>query len=157
MSHRLVTSQHGHEAVHSHAFNRWLAVKVTNSVGTMWMAYAFAALALISLPAAILSGETLIIVAWIAQTFLQLVLLPIIMVGQNVSAATHDARAEQDHEALMTLLNRSRRERILTHLARDFEESHASYNNLTINGFSVQERTAHDCHLCVRARQLVHA
>lgn len=155
MTHRLITTQHGQREVHSHAFNRWLAVKITRGIGTMWAAYVFAALALVSLPAAILSGETLIIVAWIAQTFLQLVLLPIIMVGQNVSAATHDARAEADHDALMKLLIRSRRERMLTRLVRDFEESHATYQGLTINGFEHRERQAHGCDLCARTRALV--
>jgi hypothetical protein len=36
-------------------FNARLAVKVTDGVGTMWCAYAFAALALVSLPEAISS------------------------------------------------------------------------------------------------------
>jgi hypothetical protein len=75
-------------------FNTWLAVKVTNGVGTMWCAYAFGALALVSLPAAILSGNPVILVSWISQTFLQLVLLSIIIVGQNVLAAASDKRAE---------------------------------------------------------------
>jgi hypothetical protein len=75
-------------------FNTWLAVKVTNGVGTMWCAYAFAALALVSLPAAILSGNPVVLVSWISQTFLQLVLLSIIIVGQNVLAAASDKRAE---------------------------------------------------------------
>jgi hypothetical protein len=66
----------------------------------MWIAYLFAAIALISLPAAIQSGNVIVIVAWIAQTFFQLVLLPIIIVGQNVIQATNDARAEADHETL---------------------------------------------------------
>jgi hypothetical protein len=66
----------------------------------MWCAYAFTALALISLPAAIASGSPIIIVGWIAQTFLQLVLLPIIIVGQNVQAAASDARARADHDTL---------------------------------------------------------
>jgi hypothetical protein len=79
-------------------FNRWLAVKVTNGVGTMWCAYAFAALALVSLPAAILSGNPVVIVSWISQTFLQLVLLSIIIVGQNVLAAASDKRAEATYE-----------------------------------------------------------
>ncbi|HKV31874.1 MAG TPA: hypothetical protein VJT14_12745 [Candidatus Dormibacteraeota bacterium] len=79
-------------------FNTWLAVKVTNAVGTMWCAYAFAALALISLPAAIASGNPVLIVAWISQTFLQLVLLSIIIVGQNVLAAASDKRAEATYE-----------------------------------------------------------
>jgi hypothetical protein len=79
-------------------FNRWLAVKVTNGVGTMWCAYAFAALALVSLPAAILSGNPVVLVSWISQTFLQLVLLSIIIVGQNVLAAASDKRAEATYE-----------------------------------------------------------
>jgi hypothetical protein len=79
-------------------FNRWLAVRVTNGVGTMWCAYAFAALALVSLPAAILSGNPVVLVSWISQTFLQLVLLSIIIVGQNVLAAASDKRAEATYE-----------------------------------------------------------
>ena len=101
---RLVLSHHSHETVHGAGtfgrFNTWLAVKITKTVGSMWMAYIFAAITLISLPAAISSGQVIIIVAWIAQTFLQLVLLPIIIVGQNVIQATNDARAEADHETL---------------------------------------------------------
>jgi len=69
----------------------------------MWCAYAFAVIALISLPSAIQSGNSIIIIAWIAQTFLQLVLLPIIIVGQNVQAAASDARAESDHETLISI------------------------------------------------------
>jgi hypothetical protein len=88
-------------------FNGWLAVKITNSVGTMWCAYAFAALAFISLPEAIKAG-TAALVAWIAQTFLQLVLLSIIMVGQKVAAAASDKQAYQtykDAEALLEISN----------------------------------------------------
>lgn len=79
-------------------FNTWLAVKVTNSVGTMWCAYVFAALAAVSLPAAIASKNPVVIVSWISQTFLQLVLLSIIIVGQNVQAAASDKRAELTYE-----------------------------------------------------------
>jgi len=79
-------------------FNTWLAVKVTNGVGTMWCAYAFAALALVSLPAAIASRNPVVLVSWISQTFLQLVLLSIIIVGQNVLAAASDKRAEATYE-----------------------------------------------------------
>jgi hypothetical protein len=102
--HRLVLSHHSHETVHGTGtiarFNTWLAVRITNTVGTMWIAYLFAAIALISLPAAIATHQVIVIVAWIAQTFFQLVLLPIIIVGQNVIQATNDARAEADHETL---------------------------------------------------------
>jgi len=104
---RLVLSHHVHKTVHGEnaigRFNTSVAVKITKSVGSMWCAYAFAVLALISLPAAIQSGSAIVIIGWIAQTFLQLVLLPIIIVGQNVQAAASDARAESDHETLIAI------------------------------------------------------
>ncbi|MBI1281663.1 MAG: tetratricopeptide repeat protein [Anaerolineaceae bacterium] len=84
-------------------FNSRLAVLITKSVGSMWCAYAFALLAIVSFPAAINSHDPIIIVSWIAQTFLQLVLLPIIIVGQNVQAAANDARAQTDHETLLAI------------------------------------------------------
>jgi signal transduction histidine kinase len=80
-------------------FNRKLAEKITNAVSTMWCAYIFAAIALISLPAAIKSGDPLVIVAWIAQTFLQLVLLSIIMVGQQASSDAVAQKINETHEA----------------------------------------------------------
>jgi hypothetical protein len=104
---RLVQSRHVHGQVHGTGamarFNTRLAVRITRSVGTMWTAYLFGALALISLPAAISSRDVTVIVAWIAQTFLQLVLLPIIIVGQNVIQAANDTRAEADHETLTAI------------------------------------------------------
>ncbi|HEY2345604.1 MAG TPA: zinc ribbon domain-containing protein [Xanthomonadaceae bacterium] len=84
-------------------FNAWFAVKVTDSVGTMWCAYAFAALALVSLPDAV-KGGTATLVAWVAQTFIQLVLLSIIIVGQKVAGEASDKRAidtYNDAEALL--------------------------------------------------------
>jgi hypothetical protein len=78
-------------------FNTFLALKITAGVGTMWCAYAFAALALISLPTAIRGGIAPTI-TWIAQTFLQLVLLSIIIVGQNVQSAAADERAQATYE-----------------------------------------------------------
>jgi hypothetical protein len=84
-------------------FNNWLAVKITNVVGTMWCAYAFTIIALISLPDAIKGGRSTL-VAWIAQTFLQLVLLSIIMVGQKVAAAGSDKQAQQTYEDAEALL-----------------------------------------------------
>jgi hypothetical protein len=86
-------------------FNGRLAILITNTVGTMWCAYAFGALALLSLPDAI-RGGTAPLIAWIAQTFLQLVLLSVIMVGQKVAAAASDKQAlqtYQDAEALIKM------------------------------------------------------
>jgi hypothetical protein len=95
-----------HLTEHEHVgFNGWLAVWITNAVSTMWCAYAFAAIALISLPAA-LAGGTAAIISWVAQTFLQLVLLSVIMVGQKVAARASDKQALQtyhDAEALLKI------------------------------------------------------
>ena len=79
-------------------FNAWLAIKITNGVGTMLCAYIFAIIAFISLPAAIQSGQLIVIISWIAQTFLQLVLLSIIIVGQNIAATASDKRAESTYQ-----------------------------------------------------------
>ncbi len=104
---KLILTHHAHKAVHGDSpmgrFNTRVAVMITKSVGSMWCAYLFALLALVSFPAAISTHDPIIIVAWIAQTFLQLVLLPIIIVGQNVQAAASDARAESDHETLIAI------------------------------------------------------
>ena len=84
-------------------FNTAFALKITAGVGSMWCAYIFAGIALFGLPSAIHDGVGGV-VQWIAQTFLQLVLLSIIIVGQNVQAAASDERAEstyQDAEAVL--------------------------------------------------------
>jgi uncharacterized membrane protein len=86
-------------------FNGRLAMIITTMVSTMWCAYLFAVIALISLPAAI-QGGTATIVSWVAQTFLQLVLLSVIMVGQKVAARASDKQALQtfkDTEALLKI------------------------------------------------------
>lgn len=99
-------------------FNTDLALKITNGVGSMWTAYLFSLLALVSLPAILTQGNfvpahtfpkwlisvsLIALIAWVAQTFIQLVLLPIIMVGQNVIQAQNDAKANVDHHTLTYL------------------------------------------------------
>jgi hypothetical protein len=86
-------------------FNAKLALLITRSVGTMACAYLFALIALISLPDAIKAGRPAII-SWIAQTFLQLVLLSIIMVGQAVQSAASDTRAEKEFNDTEAILDR---------------------------------------------------
>jgi hypothetical protein len=84
-------------------FNYWLAVKITNSVGTMWCAYSFLIIDLFMLPPVIKANSVMVWVTYIAQTVLQLVLLPIIMVGQNVIQSQNEAKAETDHRTLTYL------------------------------------------------------
>src|SRR5258708_36033604 len=80
-----------------------VAIFITKMVGTMWCAIVFTIIALISLPAAI-RGGTATLISWIAQTFLQLVLLSIIMVGQNIAAKKSDRQLEQTYRDSEELL-----------------------------------------------------
>jgi hypothetical protein len=95
---------HGNTAAR---FNAWFAVKVTKGVGTMWCAYAFAALACVSLPSAIRAHSPVVLVSWISQTFLQLVLLSVIIVGQNVLAAAADKRSDATYKDADAVLHES--------------------------------------------------
>jgi hypothetical protein len=85
--------------------NAKIAVLITRLVGTMWCAYLFTVVALIGLPPALKPGGEGI-VSWIAQTFLQLVLLSVIMVGQNVQSLAADARSENTFKDAETILDR---------------------------------------------------
>ena len=96
--------------------NKRLAVAVTDKIGSMTCAWVFSLIALASLPAVLteafhlhvfpswlVSVGLIALVAWVAQTYIQLVLLSVIMVGQRVGAEAGDARAEKtfdDVEAL---------------------------------------------------------
>ena len=105
---RLVTSHTVTQQLHGAGsvghFNLRLAVLITKNVGTMWAAYVFAVIGIASLVGALTNNLTLTLLAGgLSSYFLQLVLLPIIMVGQNVISASQDARAEADHLTLTAL------------------------------------------------------
>ncbi len=78
--------------------NGKIALALTTIVGTMWCAYAFAILALIALPASLNGGSLLTLIQWISQTFVQLVMLSVIMVGQNILGKSSDKRAEMTYK-----------------------------------------------------------
>jgi hypothetical protein len=80
------------------SINGKIAVLITGAVGTMWCAYAFAILALVALPSALKSGDPFQLVQWISQTFLQLVLLSVIIVGQNIASRSSDKRADMTYK-----------------------------------------------------------
>lgn len=107
---RLVTSRDVQVQIHGQGpigrFNNRLALMITRAVGTMGAAYVFVLIAFVSFPqamSAFLSGNTVVGITWLSQSFLQLVLLPIIIVGQNIISASQDARAMADHETLTAL------------------------------------------------------
>ena len=84
-------------------FNKQIALVVTEKVGTMTCAYLFALMALISLPEALSSEDPLEIISLIAETFLQLVLLSIIIVGQNIQSEIAGQQAQTDRETLVAI------------------------------------------------------
>ena len=79
----------------------WSGEKITAIVGTMWCAIAFALLAFVSLPAALATRDVVAIIGWIAQTFLQLVLLSVIMVGQDLGSRATNKQIAETHKATM--------------------------------------------------------
>jgi hypothetical protein len=86
-------------------FNTKLGLGITIVVGTMWCAYVFAVIAFLSLPSAISSHNLTILIAWISSNFLQLILLPIIIVGQNIQAKSSDKRAEETYKDAEAVLH----------------------------------------------------
>ena len=102
-------------------FNTRLAVWLTEHVGTMWTAYAFAGLSIIGLFAILgwLAPLVALLIAWISQTFIQLVLLPVIMVGQNVLGHKSELQSEEQYN--FTMKSYHDIEQIMQHLDRQDE------------------------------------
>ncbi len=100
---------------HKVPLNNRIGLGITKRVGTMWAAYVFFGLTLVSLPSVLATGQTIAIVGWVAQTFLQLVLLPIIIVGQNLQAAESEKRAIATYEDAGAILEEAKE--IQTHLS----------------------------------------
>ncbi len=97
--------------------NTRIAVGLTKSVGTMWTAYAFAVLAIVGLLAilGVFSPLVALLVVWASQTFIQLVMLPILSVGQNVLG--HHAELQADEQFNTTQKSYHDLEEIMQHLA----------------------------------------
>jgi hypothetical protein len=73
-----------------------LGEKITNKVGTMWCAGLFAILALAGLPKALSENK---FVDWLIQDFLQLVLMSVILVGQDVQSKKTEKLIKETHQA----------------------------------------------------------
>jgi len=103
------------EAHRGGGVNARVGLLITTLVGTMYAGYLFTAIALISLPSAIRSGNLTVIIAWLSSNFLQLVLLPVVIVGQSIQAKAADARAEQTYRDAELVLHEA--QQIQDHLA----------------------------------------
>ena len=84
----------------------------------MWTAYTFMALAVVGLMAilGLLSPIVALLVVWISQTFLQLTLLPIIMVGQNVLGRKSELQAEEQFNTCLLYTSPSPRDGLLSRM-----------------------------------------
>ncbi len=86
-------------------FNDKFAVWIATHVGSMYCFYLFNLLAFLSAKAAFETHNLVPIVNWVSSNWIQLVLLPAIMVAQNVAQQASDAKAEADHMTLTYLAN----------------------------------------------------
>jgi hypothetical protein len=110
-----------HAEVHDHhpsdtayqRFNKRLAKGLTKRVGTMTTFWLFCCISVLSLPATLVLSRVIparwvppfvrtfgfsLLIAWICQNFIQLVLLPALMVGQNLQNQAADVRAAKTFE-----------------------------------------------------------
>jgi hypothetical protein len=83
------------ELAAAESFNAKVAVVLTKVVGTMWAFWLFNGIALVSLPTAISTGNLTVIINWVSSNWIQLILLPALMVGQNLQNVAADARADK--------------------------------------------------------------
>ena len=107
--------------------NDKIALVLTTAVGTMWCAYAFAILALMVVPQAI-QGGLLTFVQWVSQTFIQLVMLSVIMVGQGILGKASDKRSEMTYKDAEATFHEA--EQIQQHLKAQDEAINAILDRL---------------------------
>jgi hypothetical protein len=127
-------------------FNTWLAVVLTQGTGTMWTAYVFTVLAIIGLFGLLgwLNPFTFLLTTWVSQQFLQLVLLPVILVGQNVLGRKAELLADEQFHTTMSTYHDI--EQIMQHLSeQDAELLHQTKMLIQLlekNGISLQQLEA---------------
>lgn len=80
--------------------NEMIAMKTTLAMSTMWCVYLFFVWSVLP----VLAESTKDFVFYVSGGVIQLVALPLIMVGQSVLNRASEERASQDHEALMAQL-----------------------------------------------------
>jgi len=86
-------------------FNQKFAVWIGRHVGSMYCFYLFNVIAFLSFKSAIETHNLVPIINWVSSNWIQLILLPAIMVAQNVAQEATDAKAESDHTTLTYLAN----------------------------------------------------
>jgi hypothetical protein len=99
-------------------FNKWAAIWVTKNVGTMTAFWVFTVLAMFVVPSCLYAAGYIhtkvfittfgfnLLATLILSTWLELALMPAIMVGQNLQSAAADARAEKQFEDTEVIADR---------------------------------------------------
>jgi hypothetical protein len=77
--------------------NEKIAIRITLIISTMWAVYSFCLLAIMP----VFWPASTVAVQFISSAVLQLVLLPLILVGQNLLSKASEKRAQEDHETIM--------------------------------------------------------
>ena len=93
-------------------FNAKIAVWLTSHIGTMWAAYLLAGICMIGLLAifGVVPAIFVAIILWFTSEFLSLILLPIIMVGQNILGQKSEMQADEQYNTTQKELPRHRRD-----------------------------------------------
>jgi hypothetical protein len=100
---RIGPGQIKHDLEAADTFNGKVAVVLTRLVGTMWCFWVFNGIALVSLPSAIHTGNLTVMINWVSSNWIQLILLPALMVGQNLQNVAADARSAKVFEDIETV------------------------------------------------------
>lgn len=103
----------------SSSLNDRIAIALTKGVGSMTCAYIFAVLALLGLPG-LLPPVVAQWVQWISQTFIQLVMLSIIMVGTGLLGRHQELQSDEQFETTTKTYNDIGQ--IIEHLGKQDEE-----------------------------------
>jgi hypothetical protein len=123
-------------------FNMKIAVAITKGLGTMVCAYIFAILAIIGFPG--FGATPTQYVQWVSQTFIQLVALSVLAVGQQVLSKHGELMADEQFHTTMSTYHDI--EQIMQHLSAQDAEllRHAKMliHLLEKNGISLQQLEA---------------
>ena len=77
--------------------NEYVAVKVSNSMSTMWCAYIFFIISAIPLYLQGLPTDPVAAIQYLSGAIIQLVSLPIIMVSAKILGKSAESRSQKDH------------------------------------------------------------
>ena len=100
-------------------FNKRAAIIMTNKTGTISTFWVFCLISLLALPSVLVAAHIIpastvgilaalafqMLISWFAQTFVQFVLLPGLMVGQQLQNEASDARSAKQFEDVEEIKN----------------------------------------------------